>query len=74
MSAERTVAESSPWTGTDLRLWRKSLNMSQKQAAFSLGVATRGYLAWETSKQPVPRLVELACRFLEERPWELILD
>lgn len=69
-----TCVEAKPWTGEDFRKWRKSLRITQTDAALSLGVPKQTIAIWEQSDEPIVRSVQLACRFLDERPWELILE
>lgn len=72
MAIDLTVTQPSIRTGSDFRRWRKSLNLTQKEAAMSLGVTPRTIVTWEDENRVLSRMIGLACRFLDERPWELV--
>lgn len=48
--------------GFELKLWRKSMELTQEQAAVALGVELRTYWNWE--KNGCTTLVELATKAL----------
>jgi len=65
-------------TGHELVVWRLrfALNaglVSQVGAARALGIACRTYQNYERGERPIPRAVDLACRYLAEHPDELSL-
>ena len=55
-------------TGPELRAARKRLSLTQAQlaAAPNLDIATRQLGYYEAGEKPIPRLVELAMRRLED--------
>ena len=50
----------------DLKNWRKSMKLTQAQAADSLGISRRAYQAREAGEAEITRETELACRYLTE--------
>lgn len=48
-------------TPASLKAWRKHLGLSQKAAAWALGVSHRQYCYYESGVFRVPLTVELAC-------------
>ena len=49
-------------TPQELRDWRKSLKITQEQAAQALGVTERGYFKWENGDSPITHRVDLAAQ------------
>ena len=58
-------------TPTDLRDWRKSMRLSQAEAAALLSVGLRTFNRWEAGEVAIPGPVPLACSALrvDLRPW-----
>ena len=54
-----------PMEREELKAWRARLGLSQKAAAKALGVHWRSIQEYEAGNLPVPKLVELACKYLE---------
>lgn len=50
----------------DLKSWRQSMRLSQKEAAEALGMTRQGYQLLEYGKYPIDRRTELACERLAE--------
>ncbi len=53
-------------TSREMRLWRKTMGLTQREAGEALGVTARTVRAWEGSAWPIPLAVAYACRWLAE--------
>jgi DNA-binding XRE family transcriptional regulator len=58
--------------GTDLKAWRASHDYTQEKLRLELGVTRQTIVAWEQSRKPLARLVELALLALEHLPKESV--
>ena len=56
-----------------LRAWRASLDITQQQAAYMLGVTRRAVVKWEAGDAPIPPTIQMAIAHLHQRPriWRL---
>lgn len=48
-------------TPDDLIAWRKTLGLSQADAALKLGAGRRSIQQWESGQYDIPRYIALAC-------------
>ena len=53
-------------TGDELRAWRTAKKLTQVQLAGRLEITDRTIIDYESGKRPIPRVVELAVRALDE--------
>jgi len=58
-------------TADEFKVWRKSLSLTQDQAAVALGITRQGVQKREAGRAPINREAELACRYLAEHPEEI---
>jgi DNA-binding XRE family transcriptional regulator len=58
-------------TPEKFKSWRKSLGITQATPASSLGIGRRMVQNYEKGSYPVPRHIDLACRYLAEHPGEI---
>jgi DNA-binding transcriptional regulator YiaG len=54
-------------TSREMREWRKTLGLTQQEAAEALGVGARTVRAWEGSYTPIPTTVAFACQWLRDQ-------
>jgi DNA-binding transcriptional regulator YiaG len=52
-------------TSREMREWRKTLGLTQQEAASALGVGARTVRAWEGGEWPIPTTVAFACQWLQ---------
>ena len=52
--------------GSDLKEWRKSLALTQSEAATALGLKLRMFQHYEKGDHPIPRTMALACWALRQ--------
>jgi DNA-binding XRE family transcriptional regulator len=55
-------------TGQEFRERRRQLGATQAQLGAVFGLSRRSVIAWENGEAPIPRLAELALRYLLEHP------
>ena len=55
------LGKSSDLTGADFKVWRKSLALTQDEAAKALGLKLRMIQNYEKGTHPIPRTTALAC-------------
>lgn len=48
-------------TAEEFKTWRSRLDMTQQDAADTLGVTKRSVQGWEDGTQPIKRSIALAC-------------
>ncbi|MFQ5888336.1 MAG: helix-turn-helix transcriptional regulator [Candidatus Hydrothermarchaeales archaeon] len=53
-------------TNQDLREFRKKMDWTQTELGNALDVSIRTIIAWEMGDRPIPRVVELAAKYIEE--------
>ena len=53
-------------TGDELRAWRTRKALTQVQLAAQLEMTDRTIIDYESGERPIPRVVELAVRALDE--------
>ena len=53
-------------TGKELRAWRTNKRLTQQRLARLLEITSRTIIDYENGKRPIPRLVALAVRALDE--------
>jgi DNA-binding XRE family transcriptional regulator len=54
-------------TARQFKNWRKRMGWTQPRAAEELGRTKRQIIYYETGEQEIPKAIELACKYLEER-------
>lgn len=56
-------------TNDEFHMWRRSLKLTQAQAALELGVGKRTLEAWDRGEpgKDIPRHIELACWALSQQ-------
>lgn len=54
-------------TPADLRAFRKRLGLTQTEAAEAMGLTKQAIYLYESGRNPIPRLVELACEAIEAK-------
>lgn len=53
-------------TGEQFEAWRRNLGLTQEGAAEVLELSLNTVQAYEAGELPIPKVVELACRALQE--------
>jgi transcriptional regulator with XRE-family HTH domain len=61
---------SDPVTGNEFRKLRKSGGYSQSQLAREIDVTIRSLTRWETGETPIPKIAELALKYVVEKQRE----
>jgi transcriptional regulator with XRE-family HTH domain len=54
-------------TGNEFRRWRRSAGYSQSQLAREIDVTIRSLTRWETGETPIPKIAELALKYIIEK-------
>lgn len=52
-------------TASDLKAWRRRLELKEVGAAAAMGVPAQSYRNWEDGRTAVPRAVTTLCRYIE---------
>ncbi|WP_374632868.1 helix-turn-helix domain-containing protein [Ferrovibrio sp.] len=59
-----STRETSAWDATDFASWFERLGVTRGEAADLIGIGRSALYRYLTGEQPVPRTVELACRWV----------
>ena len=54
-------------SGTEFRKLRKAMGLSQGELSQRIDVSERGVRRWENGEVPIPKIAELALRYLAEK-------
>ena len=54
-------------TAHQLKRWRASLKLSQREAALALGITTRNYQYLEAGNHPISTAIAIACKWIAEQ-------
>ena len=54
-------------SGNEFRKLRKAMGLSQNELSQMIDVSERGVRRWENGEVPIPKIAELALRYLAEK-------